>query len=162
MFQDGPAGDMKAMEPVFHGGLPAVLWKNIFRAYVVKGAIDLAAGEGEVCKAAMLLRKPCVAFCFTDLHVRLLFDHLVSWMLVNMAEPNNTYYNATYKSFKAGQTAVAAPSSPAKPVPQKIASENSGKKDGTKSEKRKSHDSTDKTKKKRRRKDSETDSSSSD
>ena len=79
-----------------------------------------------------------------------------------MAEPNNTYYNATYKSFKAGQTAVAAPSSPAKPVPQKIASDNSGKKDGTKSEKRKSHDSTDKTKKKRRRKDSETDSSSSD
>ena len=136
--------------------------ENIFQAYGVKGAIDLAAGEGEVCKAAMLLRKPCVAFCFTDLHVRLLFDHLVSWMLVNMAEPNNTYYNATYKSFKAGQTAVAAPSSPAKPVPQKIASENSGKKDGTKSEKRKSHDSSDKTKKERRRKDSETDSSSSD
>jgi hypothetical protein len=62
MLQDGPAGDMKAMEPVFHGGLPAVLWKNIFQAYGVKGAIDLAAGEGEVCKAAMLLRKPCVHF----------------------------------------------------------------------------------------------------
>jgi hypothetical protein len=50
---------MDMLEPVFHGGLPAVLWKNMFQAYGVKGAIDLAAGEGEVCKAAILLKTVC-------------------------------------------------------------------------------------------------------
>ena len=91
--------DMDMLEPVFHGGLPAVLWKNLFQAYGVKGAIDLAAGEGEVCKAAILLRKPCVAFCFTDLHVKLLFSCLVDWMLMQMAEQNNIFYDEKYQNF---------------------------------------------------------------
>ena len=64
--------------------------------------IDLSAGEGEVCKAAMALRKPCLAFCFTDLHVKMLFDHLVTWMLANMADVGSIYHNQSYKTFKAG------------------------------------------------------------
>ena len=109
--------DMDMLEPVFHGGLPAVLWKNMFQAYGVKGAIDLAAGEGEVCKAALLLRKPCVAFCFTDLHVKLLFSCLVDWMLMQMAEQNNIFYDEKYQNFISGQ---AAPGNcPAARIPRK-------------------------------------------
>jgi len=65
--------------------------------------IDLAAGEGEVCKAAVELRKPCLAFCFNDLHVRLLFDHLVGWMHTNMEDQKSVFYNVAYKSFKTGE-----------------------------------------------------------
>ena len=109
--------DMDMLEPVFHGGLPAVLWKNMFQAYGVKGAIDLAAGEGEVCKAAILLRKPCVAFCFTDLHVKLLFSCLVDWMLMQMAEQDNIFYDEKYQNFISGQ---AAPGNcPAASIPRK-------------------------------------------
>ena len=100
-----PADSIKTdtiSEPVFHGDLPANLWKNTFQAYGSKGVIDLSAGEGEVCKAAMLLRKPCLAFCFTDIHVKMLFDHLVTWMLANMADAGSIYHNQSYKTFKAG------------------------------------------------------------
>ena len=108
--------DMDMLEPVFHGGLPALLWKNMFQAYGVKGAIDLAAGEGEVCKAAILLRKPCVAFCFTDLHVKLLFSCLVDWMLMQMAEQDNIFYDEKYQNFICGQ---AAGNCPAASIPRK-------------------------------------------
>ena len=120
--QASPADSMKPdtiSEPVFHGGLPAALWKNIFQAYGSKGVIDLSAGEGEVCKAAMNLRKPCLAFCFTDLHVKMLFDHLVTWMLANMADPESIYHNQSYKTFKAGLK-PADVAKPAEAVPKRL------------------------------------------
>lgn len=114
-------------EPVFYGGLPSNLWKNIFLAYGVKGVIDVSAGEGEVCKAAMLLRKPCLAFCFSDVHVKLLFDHLVTWMLANMADAGNIYHNANYKAFKAGTKLAEVQ----KPAPQHVSTD-PGKQPGKK------------------------------
>ena len=109
-------------EPVFHGGLPANLWKNIFQTYGAKGVIDLSAGEGEVCKAAISLRKPCLAFCFTDIHVKMLFDHLVTWMLANMADPGNIYHNQSYATFKAGlkPAELAAVAKPAEGAPKRL------------------------------------------
>ena len=120
--QASPADGMKPdtiSEPVFLGGLPATLWKNTFQAYGSKGVIDLSAGEGEVCKAAMTLRKPCLAFCFTDLHVKMLFDHLVTWMLANMADPGSIYHNQSYKTFKAGLK-PADVAKPAEAVPKRL------------------------------------------
>lgn len=123
------------MEPVFYGGLPALLWKNLFQAYGAKGVIDLSAGEGEVCKAAMQLRKPCLALCMSDVHVRLLFDHLVTWMLATMMDQGSIYYNVAYKSFKtssasaAQAAAVPAPDAVPKPAkPQKRNNENNNNK----------------------------------
>ena len=78
------------------------MWKNTFQAYCVKGVIDLSAGDGEICIAAMRLRKPCLAFCLSNSHVRLLFNHLVSWMLTNMADETSVHYNTSYAKFKAG------------------------------------------------------------
>ena len=144
--QASPADGMKPdtiSEPVFHGGLPAALWKNTFQAYGSKGVIDLSAGEGEVCKAAMNLRKPCLAFCFTDLHVKMLFDHLVTWMLANMADPGSIYHNQNYKTFKAGLK-PADVAKPAEAVPKRLStastappekrhrSENASRRRGTK------------------------------
>jgi hypothetical protein len=118
--QASPAdGILSISEPVFHGGLPVNLWKNTFQAYGSKGVIDLSAGEGEVCKAAMTLRKPCLAFCFTDLHVKMLFDHLVTWMLANMADPGSIYHNQNYKTFKAGLK-PADVAKPAEAVPKRL------------------------------------------
>ena len=78
-------------------------------AYASKGLIDLSAGSGEGCKAAMSLRKPCLAFCFNDEHVRLLFDHLVEWMLENMADPKSVYFNQNYAAYKkSGASSTAA------------------------------------------------------
>jgi len=70
-----------------------------------------------VCKAAILLRKPCVAFCLTDLHVKLLFSCLVDWMLMQMAEQNNIFYDEKYQNFISGR---AAPGNcPAAGIPRK-------------------------------------------
>ena len=143
------------MEPVFHGGLPALLWKNVLQAYGAKGVIDLSAGEGEVCKAAMQLRKPCLALCMSDVHVRLLFDHLVTWMLANMLEQGSIYYNVAYKSFKTSSAsaaqAVAVPALDPVPKPAKPQKRNS------------ENNNNNKPKKKTKREDpSENSSSSSD
>jgi hypothetical protein len=96
------------LEPAFHGALPAIVWKNIMTAYASKGLIDLSAGSGEGCKAAMSLRKPCLAFCFNDEHVRLLFDHLVEWMLENMADQKSVYFSQNYAAYKKSGSSSAA------------------------------------------------------
>jgi hypothetical protein len=85
-----------------------MVWKNIMTAYASKGLIDLSAGSGEGCKAAMSLRKPCLAFCFNDEHVRLLFDHLVEWMLENMADQKSVYFNQNYAAYKKSGASSAA------------------------------------------------------
>ena len=118
-FEDGSAiDDLKAQEPVFHGGLPCLMWKNLFQAYGTKGIIDLSAGDGEICKASMLMRKPCLAFCLSDTHVRLLFDHLVSWMLSNMTDDKCLFYNSNYVKFKANERSGGTGPTPA-PTPTK-------------------------------------------
>ena len=61
--------------------------------------IDLAAGSGEGCKAAVSLRKPCLAFCLSDAHVTLLTDHLIEWMLGLMAATHSSFYNQGYKEW---------------------------------------------------------------
>jgi hypothetical protein len=146
-----PVDDLKEQQPVFYAGLPALMWKNLFQAYCVKGVIDLSAGDGEICKAAMQLRKPCLAFCLSDMHVRLLFDHLVSWMLTHMADETSVYYNANYVKYKAleraGGEAAAAPPPTLTPVKDK--------------KKRGSEGGEGKPKKKPKKKESEDESSSS-
>lgn len=77
-------------------------------AYASKGLIDLSAGSGEGCKAAMLLRKPCLAFCFSDAHVRFLFDHLVEWMLEQMTDSKSVYFNQNYAVYKKTGSGQAA------------------------------------------------------
>ena len=74
------------LEPVFLNGLPMQVWKNVMTAYCSKGSIILAAGAGDTCKAAMLLRQPCLALCLSEAHVKFLFDHLVEWMLTCMED----------------------------------------------------------------------------
>ena len=74
---------------------------------------------GEGCKAAMALRKPCLALCLSETHVRLLFDHLVDWMLTTMLDQTSVFYNQAYKTFKAGAEIKALPlplTSPTKPA----------------------------------------------
>ena len=77
---------------------------------------------GEGCKAAMALRKPCLALCLSETHVRLLFDHLVDWMLTTMLDQTSVFCNQSYKTFKAGAEIKALPlplpvPSPTKPEP---------------------------------------------
>ena len=87
--QDTAADDKlpdDALAPVFFNGLPAILVANVMRATGSKGLVDLAAGVGEGCKAATSLRKPCLALCLSETHVRLLFDHLVDRMLTAMLD----------------------------------------------------------------------------
>ena len=73
-----------------------------------------------------------------------LFDHLVTWMLANMADAGNIYHNANYKAFKAG----TKPAEVQKPAPQH-ASADPGKQPGKKQ--RLSEASKSKTDKKRKR-----------
>lgn len=84
-------------------------------AYAAKGLIDLSAGSGEGCKAAMSLRKPCLAFCFNDEHVRQLFDHLVSWVLECMTDSKSVLYNQNYANFKKTSGAVVSQTESKKP-----------------------------------------------
>ena len=77
-------------------------------AYNARGVIALAVGAGEACKAAMLLRKPCLGICLSEAHIRLLFDHLVDWMLSAMEDQGNVFYNQSYKTWKAGGTPIKA------------------------------------------------------
>ena len=124
------------------------------QAYGAKGVIDLSAGEGEVCKAAMQLRKPCLALCMSDVHVRLLFDNLVTWMLANMLDQGSIYYNVAYKTFKTSSVnaAQAAQVPTSDPVPKPA-----------KSQKRNSETNNNKPKKKTKHEEpSENSSSSSD
>ena len=107
------------MVPVFYNGLPAILIKNVMQATVSKGLIDLAGGMGEGCKASMALRKPCLALCLSEAHMRLLFDHLVDWMLTTMLDQTSVFYNQAYKTFNAGAEIKALPlplTSPTKPA----------------------------------------------
>ena len=122
------------------------------QAYGAKGVIDLSAGEGEVCKAAMQLRKPCLALCMSDVHVRLLFDNLVTWMLANMLDQGSIYYNVAYKTFKtsSANAAQAAQVPTSDPVPKPA-----------KSKKRNSESNNNKPKKKTKHEDSSENSSSS-
>ena len=83
---------------MFYNSLPAMLIKNVMQATVSKGLIDLAGGMGEGCTAAMAWRKPCLALCLSETHVRLLFDHLVDWMLTTMLDQTSVFYNQNYKT----------------------------------------------------------------
>ena len=82
---------------------------NVMRATCSKGLIDLGGGTGEGCKAAMALRKPCLALCLSETHVRLLFDHLVGWLLTTMLDQTSVFYSQNYKTFKAGAEIKALP-----------------------------------------------------
>ena len=95
-----------ALVPVFFNGLPAVVTANVMRATGSKGLVDLAGGMGEGCKAAMSLRKPCLALCLSEIHVRLLFDHLVDWMLTAMMDQTSVFCNQTYKTFKGDRAEI--------------------------------------------------------
>jgi hypothetical protein len=149
------------LEPVFYGALPSIVWKNILTAYAVKGVIDLSGGSGEGCKAAMSLRKPCLAFCFNDTHVRLLFDHLVDWMLASMTDTKTVFYNANYVAYKKGAaTAVATPAAPAGATP--AAKKAAAKPESTKRRRSESPGRREKNKKKNRKASSSSSSSSCD
>ena len=107
--QDTAADDKlpdDALAPVFFNGLPAILVANVMRATGSKGLVDLAAGVGEGCKAATSLRKPCLALCLSETHVRLLLDHLVDWMLTAMLDQPSLFCNQTYKTFKRERAAI--------------------------------------------------------
>lgn len=89
----------ETMETVFFNGLPAAMWQDVMRSFSAKGVVDLACGSGEVCKAAMLLRIPVLAFTLSETHSNMLLDHLVDWMLGCMADPANTFFNQKYKEW---------------------------------------------------------------
>ena len=89
-----------AMEVAFYHALPYKAWKNFFDAWSAKGIIDLAAGSGECIKAALLLKKPCLAFCLSEKHAELLMDHLVVWMQQCMLDSNNPLFDPKYRSSK--------------------------------------------------------------
>jgi hypothetical protein len=86
-------------EPVFYGSLPTHFWQELLHSFNVRAAIDLSAGSGEVCKAALTQRKPVLALTLSEAHSTLLIDHLVGWMLEAMQDKNNTYYNVEYATW---------------------------------------------------------------
>lgn len=91
-----PTGD----EVVFFGSLPQAFWVEVLSSYCARGVLDCSAGSGEVCKAALTLRKPCVSFTLSDAHKALLMDHLVGWMLEAMCDRKGTFYNQAYDTWK--------------------------------------------------------------
>jgi hypothetical protein len=102
---------------MFYHNLPAILWTNVLQAYGGRGLIDLAAGSGEGCKAAMTLRKPCLAFCLSESHVLNLWDHLVDWMLTSMKTQTNVFFSQPYKAFVEGSSGGHTAPTPT-PVPK--------------------------------------------
>ena len=113
------------LEPVFLNGLPMQVWKNVMTAYCSKGSIILAAGAGDTCKAAMLLRQPCLALCLSEAHVKFLFDHLVEWMLTCMEDQSSVFHNQAYRKYKAGGTVNLVPPQP-QPSPRRARASGAG------------------------------------
>jgi hypothetical protein len=136
------------LDTVFYGGLPAILWKNVLQAFAGRGLIDLAAGTGEGCKAAMSLRKPCLGVCLSEAHVRHLFDHLVDWMLSGMEDQKGVFYNQAYKSFKTTKpdaeekTPLPKPKSSSPPPNPRKRSRSKDKKDKPKKSKKGKRDAS--------------------
>lgn len=85
---------------VFFHALPANLWQDIGAAFQAKGFLDLSAGSGEVAKAALMLRRPCLSICLSDEHQMRLMDHLVDFMQQCMLDQGNTFVNLKYMAFK--------------------------------------------------------------
>lgn len=144
--QDGATAHQPddAHEVVFYGTLPMKAWKNLLGAYLAKGVIDLAAGSGEACKAALLLRKPCLGFCFNDAHKLALFDHLVDWMLGCMEDQSTTFINAAYKTWKTTGSASSSQiaKSPAAIIERKRSRSKGSGKDPKKNKKHKKKESS--------------------
>ena len=86
-----------------------------------------------------------------------MFDHLVTWMLANMADAGTIYFNASYKAFKAGMK----PAEGDKPAPQVVPSD-PGKQPAKKSRLSEASKKSDKKRKRRAKSSSQSESSSSD
>lgn len=127
----------ETMETVFFHSLPALMWQDVLRSFSAKGVVDLACGSGEVCKAAMLLRIPILAFTLSEHHSNMLQDHLVEWMLGCMRDPANTFFNQKYKEWV---KPAPAPPQAGKPQPQVVKPQEKvqedAKKDAQKKEKK--------------------------
>jgi hypothetical protein len=152
-FKDVPAASVDPAEVTvaFHGSLPEALWTNIMQAFLCKGVVDLSAVSGESCKAAMTLKRVCLAFCMSDTHRRLLHDHLVDWMLGVMEDTSHPLGVAAYKVWKTSPSSSS--SAPPLPTPGRKRSRSKSNKQDKK---------TDKAKSKKKSKKSESSSSSSD
>jgi hypothetical protein len=103
---------------VFYHATPSHLWKDLGQAFQAKAFLDLAAGSGEVAKAALQLRLPCLALCLTDEHQVRLMDHLVEFMQESMLDTGSTFQNQAYITFKKGKPGPTPKPTP-KPPPKK-------------------------------------------
>ena len=158
--------DQATPQCVFYNTLPSLVWQELGAAYQAKAFVDLAAGSGEVAKAALQLRRPCLAACLSESHQPLLMEHLVEYMQQCMADQGNKFSVAKHADFRKGKgdagTGAEASTSAASGAAKKASSKGkakAGKKDSdpSGSEERKKS----KTKKKKR-KAREVSSSSSD
>ena len=70
-----PRADAKE-EPTFFLSLPPNVYESLFKAYDVKGVVNLTAGEGNVEVACMELGLPVVSFCHTEFHQTALYNRL--------------------------------------------------------------------------------------
>ena len=68
--------------------LPAKFYKEQFSVNDVKCLINLNGAEGNIEISCIELGIPCVSFCFTDAHVKLLYDRIEVKTFARMQDPN--------------------------------------------------------------------------
>lgn len=164
----GEADDQAEQGPqcVFYNTLPCLVWQELGAAYQARAFVDLAAGSGEVAKAALQLRRPCLAVCLSESHQSLLMEHLVEYMQECMADQGNTFFSAKYADFRKGKSSAGTGAEATEKKP--AAADGAAKKASSKAKAaKKDSDSSEseekkKTKKKKKRKAREASSSSSD
>jgi hypothetical protein len=89
-----------ALEPVFYHHLPLIFYQNLMTTMSATAIVDLASGPGEAAKSALLTKRQYWGLCLSDQHVRLLYRHLVSWVLSEMGSESSSFYNPKYAEYK--------------------------------------------------------------
>ncbi|CAE7766349.1 unnamed protein product [Symbiodinium sp. CCMP2592] len=119
-------------EPVFFHFLPQSLYDNNLSSYSVVAVLDLTAGQGELCKAALEKRVPYVGLCLTEQHAVQLKAELISWLKGRMCTEGSTYYSPEWtraagadlaEQTKTQPKAKATRTKPKKPTQQTIEAE---------------------------------------
>ena len=95
-------------EPVFYMGMPVKFWEDVLQCYQLRNVIHLSAGDGALAKACLQMRRGYFGICTTQVHVDHLYEHLVEWMIEQMADSNSHFYQATLAQEGTGNADDAA------------------------------------------------------
>ena len=83
----------EGLESVFSSSaLPVPFYQDLIRGHSAKAVLDLAAGQGNFAKAALLERVPYYAFTLTELHSKKLEVILTQFLVDEMKKEGSTHF----------------------------------------------------------------------